>query len=649
MAAGVQRLNDHYIRRSIFSIGALLLPVYVLLEVNYPRLTPQAQLSGFALLGLLLIFLREVQPDAPRLGRVLDGVLALLAVAACGFVLVQSQPWFSRWWLAGQSLGERAGAEQPLDTLVGIVGLVVVLEAARRTVGWTLPILAGVFLLYAKLGPWLPDWLMPHRGYGLDRIVAQTFLHSQGVFGIALKVMFSYVFLFVVFGALLEVTGATQYVIEMARRLFRGASGGPAKVAVMSSGLMGSLSGSAVANTATTGTFTIPMMKSSGFPSHQAAGLEAAASSGGALVPPVMGAGAYMMLEIIDPPVSYLEIIRATLIPAILYYLSIFLIVHLRTRSFAPAELDEETAASSAMRWEGVVFVSGLAGLILFLLSGFSVFRAVSLAMLVVLLISSFNQRTRLGWQRVKASLISASRAGVSLISAASCVGVIIGVVTLTGIGARLPALILPLAQQNLILALMALMISSLILGMGLPSAVCYLLLATMVGSVLGQLGVAALAAHLFIFYFGLMSMVTPPVALAAYAASSIAGSGFLQSSLAAFRFSLMGFILPYLFIYRPALLMLDGQGQAAAPIGVAMAVSICVVGLLPMAAALAGTFRGPLSKSTRFALGSAALLVLFPGPEAWDLLAGLNVTNLVGALSVGAMLLSRRKAVSPV
>jgi TRAP transporter 4TM/12TM fusion protein len=643
LATGIGRLNDHSIRRTVYAFGALLLPLYVLLEVNYPQLTPQAQLAGFALLGFLLIFLRPVSADSGRWRQGLDGLLALLSVVACGFVFVQSQPWFDRWWLDGQSLGERAGAEQSLDTVVGIIGLIVVLEAARRTVGWTLPILASVFLLYARFGPLLPDWLMPHRGYALDRIVAQTFLHSQGVFGIALKVMFSYVFLFVVFGALLEATGATRYVIEMARHLFHGSSGGPAKVAVMSSGLMGSLSGSAVANTATTGTFTIPMMKSSGFPDHQAAGLEAAASSGGALVPPVMGAGAYMMLEIIDPPVTYLEILRAATIPAILYYLAIFLIVHLRTRELAPAQQDGQVTESSAWRWEGAVFVAGLAGLVLFLLLGFSVFRAVSLAMLVVLLCSLVNPRTRLGWHRLKTALIDASGAGLSLIGAAASVGIIIGVVTLTGIGARLPALILPLAQQNLLLALLALMVSSLILGMGLPSAVCYLLLATMVGSVLSKLGVAALAAHLFIFYFGLMSMVTPPVALAAYAASSIAGSNFLRSSMAAFRFSLVGFILPFLFIYRPALLMLDSQGNLAPLPVIAVAVVISVLGLVPMAGALAGSLGGRLPRWQRLALGAASLVILFPGPEALELIAGLNASTLAGVLAAGALVLSRR------
>lgn len=621
----------------------MLLPVFVLFEVNYPLLAPQARLAGFALLGLLLIYLRQPSASRRRLSGALDGSLAALSVVACGYVLIQSEPRLEFWWLTGESLGERAGAEQPLDILVGVIGLLVVLEAARRTVGWTLPILAVLFLIYARFGPFLPNWLMPHRGYGLDRIVSQTFLHSQGVFGIALKVMFSYVFLFVVFGALLEATGATQFVIDMAKRLFRGASGGPAKVAVLSSGLMGSLSGSAVANTATTGTFTIPMMKSSGFSSAQAAGLEAAASSGGALVPPVMGAGAYMMLEIIDPPVTFLEIIRAAVIPALLYYLSVFMIVHLRTRGLAADEVSAGQT-NGTWRWEGMVFLTGLASLVVFLVAGFSVFRAVTLAMLVVVVISSIHPRTRLRWRQLREALVRASTNGITLISAAASVGVIIGVVTLTGVGARLPALILPLAQEHLLLALIALMISSIILGMGLPSAVCYLLLATMVGSVLGKLGVAPLAAHLFIFYFGLMSMVTPPVALAAYAASSIAGSRFFESSMAAFRFSLVGFVLPFLFVLRPALLMLDQAGDLAGPVPIVVAVTICLMGLVPMAVGLAGYWHRSLSLGARILLVLTGLAVLFPGPESWEIWTGLYLNNVVAAgIALGLLVRLRR------
>jgi len=280
---------------------SVLLCLFTVSEVNYPLLQPPSRLAIFAMLGLVLCFLHHPLHRSLRNRRWIAGtdyVLALAAVGACGFVLVQSEPVFEELWIGGASLGNRAGRETAIDTFVGVAGLLLVLEATRRALGWALPSLALVFLTYAYFGPTLPDWLFPHRGYGIERIVAQTFLHSQGVFGTALRVMFVYVFLFVLFGAFLKATGATRFIIDFAQRAFGRSSGGPAKVAVLASGLMGSLSGSAVANTATTGTFTIPLMRSSGFRPETAAGIEAAASSGGALVPPVMGAGAYMMLEI---------------------------------------------------------------------------------------------------------------------------------------------------------------------------------------------------------------------------------------------------------------------------------------------------------------------------------------------------------------
>jgi TRAP transporter 4TM/12TM fusion protein len=634
--------------QAVVTACAVVLPIFVLVEVNYPHLTPQSQLALFALMGFVFIYLGGDSSSNRRPAtRALNALLAIASVVACGTVVIQNEPFFSSWWTQGQSLGNRAGAEGSFDIAIGMIGLVIVLEATRRVMGWTLPILSFLFLLYAWQGSLLPNWLLPHRGYSIERIVSQTFLHSQGVFGVALKVMFTYVFLFVVFGAILEATGATRYIIDLAGRLFRNTTGGPAKVAVLSSGLMGSLSGSAVANTATTGTFTIPMMKSAGFPAHQAAGLEAAASSGGALVPPIMGAGAYMMLEIIDPPVTYLQIIRAAILPAILYYLSIFLIVHFKTRqvtdSVAAPSVSEDGVKSRGWQWEGVVFFVGLCSLVVFIIAGQSVFRAVSLAMIVVLVTSAVNGRTRIDPGELIEAFKKASRGGVALIAAASCVGVIIGVVTLTGIGTRLPALILPLAQHHLLLALGALMVSSIILGMGLPSAVCYLLLATIVGPVLGKLGVAPLAAHMFIFYFGLMSMVTPPVALAAYAASSLAGSKFLQSSFAAFRFALVGLLLPYIFIYRPELLMIDSTGATAAPFRIVLAFVTGVVGLFPFAAAIAGRLKGTLTMGVRALLLIAALAILFPGPQQVQIAPGLSGIALVGLALFGAVLWRQR------
>ncbi|MEM7051644.1 MAG: TRAP transporter fused permease subunit [Acidobacteriota bacterium] len=607
--------------------AALLLALFCLVEVNYPLLTPGGDLAVFALFGVVLAFLR---PTADHRGAwVFPWAAAAFAVVGL-YLLTQNEPFFESLWLGGRALGERAGAELPVDLIVGSLGLALVLLATVRSVGWPLPILAGIFLLYAAFGSSLPDALMPHRGYSWERIVSQTFLQSQGVFGVALRVMFRYVFLFLIFGAVLEASGATRYILDVVRRLFRGSSGAPAKVAVLSSGLLGSLSGSAVANTATTGTFTIPMMRSAGFAPRIAAGLEAAASSGGALMPPVMGAGAYMMLEIVQPAVTYVEILRAALLPAVLYYLSLLLIVHLFSRRQAATEtaVEKEVGPDPGWRYEGLVFLGGFGALIAFLLSGTSIFRAVTLALAVVLALSFANRRTRLSWGALRTALAGAAHAGVALITAAGSVGVIIGVVTLTGLGTRLPAMILPLAEGNLLLALIAIMVSSIILGMGLPSAVCYLLMATLIGPVLGQLGVPALAAHLFIFYFGMMSMVTPPVALAAYAASSIAGSGLLESGLAAFRFALAGFTLPYLFVFRPELLMLAGDGGPATLGAIALAVCAALLGILPLVASVAGYLRFPLGPATRTLLMVAALLALFPPASG----AGFSALNLVGA-----------------
>jgi TRAP transporter 4TM/12TM fusion protein len=615
---------------------------FTLAEVNYPMLSPQSQLAVFAMLGLLLCYLHypvhRGWKDHPA-ARFADLGMCLLVVVGCGYIIVQSEPLFQAWWLQGQSLGNRAGQEAPLDYAVGWVLAVVVLEATRRSIGVALPLLALLFVAYALWGAQLPAWLLPHRGYDLQRTVSQTVLQGQGVFGVALRVMFTYVFLFVVFGAFLKATGATQFIIDFARRLFRHSLGGPAKVSVLSSGLMGSLSGSAVANTATTGTFTIPMMRASGYRAETAAGIEAAASSGGALVPPVMGAAAYMMLEIVTPPVTYLQIIKAALLPALLYYLSLFLIVHFHSKRLARSRPDggplTDSMASESVRWSvpaGVVFGAAFGSLLFFLFLGYSAFRAVTLALGVIVVLSLFSRTTRLTARAFLEALTQAARDVIPLVCAAACVGIIIGVVTLTGVGTRFPALILPLAEGSLFLALVLIMISSIILGLGLPSVVCYLLMATLIGPVLSQLGVVPLAAHLFIFYFGMMSMVTPPVALAAYAASSIAGSPMMATAVAAFRFALVGFTLPFMFVFRPELLMLDAASGPAPWLAVVYATGIAALGITAFAAGLSGHLLHSLGWRARCGMFGAAALLLFPGRETFFAVLPIPTHDFLGA-----------------
>lgn len=652
----------------------VLLCLFTLWEVNFPALQSQSALAVFVMLGMVLCYL--VYPAHPKLkdnvaARSVDVLLALATVACCGYVIVQIEPACEAFWLGGKldetvrALGNRAGDENGTDVWVGIVGLVLVLEATRRSIGWIVPGLALAFVVHSyycygsETYGWtrLPGWLLPHQGQSLESISIVSFIQSQGVFGTAAGVMFKYVFLFVVFGSFLEMSGATQFVIDFAKRVLGNSPGGPAKVSVLGSGLMGSLSGSAVANAVTTGAFTIPMMRNSGFSPTVAGGITAAAASGGALVPPVMGAGAYMMIELVQPQVRFVDVATAAAIPAVLYYLSLLLIVHFYSKKIGVVAVETESKADRKPlpAFEGIVFFGALAVLITRLGFGKTVFRAVSESLVFILLATTIRGRINISqttrmlalgsfalvlvlhqltpyaktslplWMkgyvaspwtieevvldedgaemtgddgkpetvlvpdagRIVDSLLQSSimasfgllifglansqwrpemtlaftkssKNGISLVAASACVGVIIGIVTATGIAGDLSAEIKKVVESNLLLALVGIMGCSIFLGMGVPSVVCYLLMATLMSTLLSDLGVIPLAAHLFIFYFGMMSMVTPPVALAAYASASIAEAPIMKTAFAAFRFSLVGFTLPFMFVYRPELLLLS-------------------------------------------------------------------------------------------
>ena len=618
------------VRGAVVAILTLLLTAFVLVEVNRPALTPQAQLAAFALFGLPLCFLIRMRPGDPWWRRGIDLLGLLSAVAGCAYVL---------WWsgFGPTTLGDRAGGETGLDIALGLLGLFGVLAATARVIGPALPILAGLFLLYAAGGPHLPELLFPHRGYSLARIASQGFLQSQGVFGIAMKVMFAYVFLFVVFGAMLQATGAIRFITTSARRLFLGTVGGAAKVSVVANAMMGSLSGSAVADAATTGTVTIPLMRSTGFTARAAAGITAAASSGAALVPPVMGAAAYMMLELVDPPVSYLQVVQAAILPALLYYVALIAMVHLHARRHlvaAAAESGLEEAIRKVPVQAGIVFGVGLVSLVVALIAGRTVFRAVSVALLIVVVASLWHRSTRPDLRKLLDALTRIAQGAAPLVAAAGAVGIILGMVTLTGLGTRFPAAVLSVAGEGLLPALLLIMVGSVVLGMGLPSAVCYLLMAILIGPVIGQLGVPPLSVHFFIFYFGMMSMVTPPVALAAYTTAGIANTPIIPAALTAFRYALAGFALPYFFVFRPELLLILDTGRGVPGAIVAVLLGSAVVLLL--SAGIVGWLFGPLTAPVRAAALTAAALLLWP-PAPAELFA---LPNFLGLAALAALLL---------
>lgn len=715
---------DRIVKAVVSGLGVLLC-LFTLFEVNYNQLQPQSALAVFVGIGLVLCFL--VYPVDKRLKdvqilRYVDVVLAIGVVVCCGYVIVQTEPLFKSTWSGGISLGNRAGIETTTDFAIGLVGLFLVLEATRRSIGWIVPILAMFFVAHSyycygsQQYDWamMPDWLLPHAGQSAKDIVSTTFIQSLGVFGPAAGVMFTYVFLFVVFGSFLEMSGATQFIIDFATKAFGRVRGGPAMISVLASGLMGSLSGSAVANAVTTGTFTIPMMRSARFPNHIAGGITAAAASGGALVPPVMGAGAYMMLELVQPEGGFLTVMKAAIIPAILFYFSILAIVYLYSRRLGAEALDSEQLAERKLSFfEGTVFFTALTVLIGLLILGSSPFKSVTGALAVILVSATMRKELKISTSARRLAFVSffivlvlhqftipiadnaaswlkpflasswvhpvsgnisvlltiesilgsaivgmfgllvfglihpawkpemtlaftkSAKNGISLVAASACVGIIIGIVQQTGIATDFSAAIKSVVETNLFLALIGIMFCSLILGMGVPSVVCYLLMATLMGSLLGELGVIPLVAHMFIFYFGNMSMVTPPVALAGYASASIAEAPIMQTSMAAFRFSLVGFTLPFMFVYRPALCLIAPEGEQLTAFAVTHAIFAATIGILALAAGLAGYFRSSLSILARVTLFVSAALLLAPITKIGEYQVGLGI-DLLGAAIFG-------------
>jgi len=520
---------------------------------------------------------------------------ALLSAAmALGCVYIVSQ---------NEALVRRVGAATPLDLAAGALTVVLVLELARRAAGWGLVSIALLALAYAFIGPWLPGFLA-HRGYSVTRLIEHLYLSTEGIWGIPLGVSADFVYLFVLFGALLDAAGGGELLIGLAGRVARGARGGPAKTASVASALMGSLSGSAVANVVTTGSLTIPMMKRSGFKPHMAAAIEAAASTGGQLMPPVMGAGAFILATWTNIP--YLQVATAALAPAVLYYVGLYMAIHYRA---AQRGLDAGDMPSVSGRLAGRLHLLLPIGVIvLFLALGRSPMRAAFWGVISATLAAAAFVDTRMdaaGWRRV---LVAGAGGTVQVAAACATAGIVVGVASLTGIGLRMSELIITVAQGHLFVALLLTAAGSIVIGMGLPTTAAYVVLAALGAPALTELGVPLLAAHLFIFYFGCLSNITPPVALAAYAAAGVAGASPLRTGVTAMGIAIGGFLVPFAFVYDPLLLL---SGPPAAVTGTVLTAAL---GTAALAAAFVGFIGAPVPLAGRLALAAAGIALLAPG-----------------------------------
>ncbi|TCL08336.1 TRAP transporter 4TM/12TM fusion protein [Shimia isoporae] len=569
-------------------------------------------------LMMMLVLLFLSHPAAKRFkdtnaDRFLRISLIAISVASCVYLM-------TRW----KDIAFSGGETVPMDAWVGIVVIALVLEAARRGVGLVLAIICFVFFAYPFYSPYLPG-VLNGRGYSLTRMSEFLTTTSQGIFGIPLGVSSTYIILFSIYGAFLSNFGAGDFFFKLASRLTRGMRAAGAKTAVLFSTLLGMISGSAAGNVAVTGTLTIPMMKKEGYQPHQAGAIEAVVSTGGQIMPPVMGAAAFIMAEVVGTP--YSNVMQAALIPALLFFTSLLFVVHLQAgkNGLTPTAItDEDDEPIWKILLKGGQYIVPFVTLITMMLNGYSPFKASFYSILVLL-------GCHVLWtRRINAELLTKSakavtegaKAVVPIAIACAAAGIIAGTLGITGLGSKISGLIVSASGGVILIALLLTMLTAIILGMGLPTTAAYLVLATVVAPALAKMGVPLLTAHLFVFFYGCVSTITPPVALASYVAAGIAGADINRVGWTAFAFGITCYILPFMFVFGQALMM---QGSWAE---ILLAVLSGGVGVLGIAMAVVGFAHVPLALHWRVLAAVAGIALLSQG---W-------ISDLVGLAAMAAV-----------
>ncbi len=600
-----------FIARVISAI-AITFSVFQVYTAVFGVLDAMIQRSVHLSFGLCLIFL--LYPTSKKWSRKklhpLDAILAVLGVATPMYIIV-----------AYQELVTRAGQTTTLDLVFGIIGILLVLEAARRVVGIPIVVIAIVFIAYAFLGPYIPGKLA-HRGAAYDTIVGHLFYTTEGIFGIPLGVSSTFIFLFILFGAYLERTGLGQLFIDLANSVAGWAAGGPAKVAVLSSALMGTVSGSSVANVVGTGSFTIPMMKRLGYRPEFAGAVEATASTGGQLMPPIMGAAAFLMAEFTGVP--YARVIAAAAIPALLYYFGVWMGVHFEAKKVGLKGMKREDLPKfKKLFLERGHLMIPLVAIVYLLVSGFTPMKAALWAIILSIGSSYLRKATRMKPIELVRGLEAGARGALGVIAATACAGIIIGIVTLTGLGLKLGSVLVAVANGNLFFTLFFTMITSLILGMGVPTTANYVITSTIAAPaiimILAQKAgldpnlVAPaniiLPAHMFAFYFGIIADVTPPVALAAFAGAGIAKANPMRTGFIASKLAIAAFLVPYIYVFNPQMLLFN-----VTPIGLIWMIITSLAGITAVAASVGGWLKTNMSIVERVLAFAGGLLLIDPG-----------------------------------
>lgn len=595
----------------IVTLVAISMSLFHLYTGGFGTLLAVKQRSLHLIFTMLLGFMLYPAFGKSKKARptIIDVVFIVLAIVVFGYLFMNVE-----------EIVLKGGKLTKLDMYYGVIAILLTLEITRRVVGPELPIVAILFLLYAYFGRSVPG-ILAHRGFSLNRIVSHMYFTTEGILGIPLGVSATFVFMFILFGSFLDKTGVGKFFIDIAYAMTGSMKSGPAMTSVVSSGLMGSISGSSVANTVTTGAFTIPLMKRTGYKPYFAGAVEATASTGGQIMPPVMGAAAFIMADFTG--IAYIHIVLAAVIPALLYYMAVGVMVHLEASKLGLKGIPKSQLPSiRKILLESGYLIIPLIVVVYMLVKQYTPTRSAFVAMMVAVVVAYgvalIKRDKSFNYMSILAALENGAKNALGVACACACAGMIVGVVTLTGFGLRVAEIIVTVARGNLMATLFLTMIASLILGMGLPTTAKYIVLATMAVPALTKLGVNLMSAHLFILYFGVVADVTPPVALAAYAGAGIAGANSMKTGVQAFKLAIAGFIVPYIFAIDSHLILVDsvvGSTVTFIPIYQALPTIItAILGIFCLATAVEGYMVTPTKIYERIILLGAALMLLKPG-----------------------------------
>ncbi len=557
--------NINLLNKVLMFIGVLMSLVHIYI-LGFCPIDPWIFLHIHLAFGMLLTFLYYPNLSEMSIAKTVEVIMTL--IVAVYFILEANEIPYRI--IVSPTIA---------DTIFGLILLLLILEATRKVLGLTLPIVAIIFLLYARYGAILPGF-MGHKNYDWITIISQS-ISTSGILGVSLSASAYFVFMLLLFGAFFKIAGAEHFFIDLAKAIAGSRRGGPAKIAVFASALFGTISGNSVANVIATGNMTIPMMKKIGYKPHIAGAIEAVASTGGQIMPPIMGSAAFIMAQILG--VNYFKIVIAALIPAILYFLSLYLMIDLEAGKQGIAGLPKNMAPSikEVLKKQWFMIIP-LIVLVISLVHS-TIVRAALRAIILTVVFSFFKREDRMNINKISEALCEGARSSVAIITACGCAGIIVGVIYLTGLGFKISEAILSFSGGSLLLALILSALTAIVLGMGVPTTASYLICAAIVAPAIIKLGIAPLAAHLFILYFACFSAITPPVALAAYAGAGLAGANPMKTGLSAMRLGVVAFIIPFMFIYGPALLTL------AAPFKILLSTMTAIIGIASLCIAMEG------------------------------------------------------------